>query len=82
MKVLVEGKSWTIKKTCKGCGAVLEIEPTDISYEITDSDISSQQYNEDIEGTFSVNCPSCGQFIGFRKNEIPAPIKERIKTGE
>jgi len=79
MKVLKKGEGWSISKTCKGCKAVLQADASDIQYEITDSDLAAQQYNDDIEGTFFILCPECGQYIKFKDKELPETIKAKLK---
>lgn len=79
MKVLKKGKGWTATKTCKGCSSVLEIEETDITYELDASDIANQQYEMDIEGRFVVECPECSQKIVFRPKDIPEKVKLNIR---
>jgi len=79
MKVIAEGKGWTKRVTCKGCSAVLEAEVSDINYEITDIDLREQQYEPEIEGTYSIDCPECGQNLSIKRNDIPANIRQQIR---
>lgn len=77
MKVLKEGEGWKKVLICKGCKSELEIEEDDILYKITDKDISNQQYNIDILGTFYINCIICGQELDLKTKDIPPLIQSR-----
>ena len=67
MKVLQSGsKVWTITKTCKSCEALLKAEESDIQYELTEEDLRSQQYNDDIEGSYFITCPECQNEIKIK----------------
>lgn len=79
MKVLEENtKKWSMQINCagKGCKVPLEIEQSDISYRVTDEDALAQQYKVDVEGTFSIICPRCGQQTKVKN--IPPAIKTEI----
>lgn len=80
MRVVQQGDKWKIKKTCTACKAVLEIEEEDIQYKVTDGDAAKQQYEQDIEGTYFVTCPECGQELIIKSNKIPLGTQERIKS--
>lgn len=80
MKVITKGNGWTLRKTCKGCQAVLEIEAEDINYEVSAEDARSQQYENEIEGTYSVDCPECGLTLPIKSKDIPKLIQNKIKT--
>lgn len=78
MKVLEQGsKRWTKKFQCKGCSAVLEAEQDDLEYVVTDAHTRAQQYQEDIEGDYVVNCPECGQEAKIK--DVPPNVKAELK---
>lgn len=77
MKIIKQGKAWTKRISCRGCGAMLEVEESDIQYKVTDLDAASQQYEDEITGTFYVDCPECGQVLKLK--DVPKPMEERIK---
>ena len=79
MKVISKGGCWTVNKQCKGCKAILEADETDLQYEVTDEDTTAQQYLNEIEGSFYIECPECGQRLKILGKNIPEKIKERIK---
>ena len=80
MKVIEKGKDWAKRLKCKGCKAVLEADHTDLRYHLTDLDLSAQQYNEDIEGSYFVVCPECDQHLSVNKKDIPTTIKEIVRN--
>lgn len=76
MKVIEEGGSWKKVIKCKGCSSVLEIESEDVGHKLSEAEIDSQQYEDDIEGTYFVTCPKCGQDLTIRKQDLPTPTKK------
>jgi DNA-directed RNA polymerase subunit RPC12/RpoP len=79
MKIIKQGKAWSKHVDCKGCTAALEIEESDIQYEVTAADAARQQYDEEIEGTFYIECPECWQKLIIKNKDIPKPMTIRIK---
>jgi len=74
------GTGWTTTKKCKSCEAVLKADGGDIYYEVRDEDIKAQQYEMDIEGTYYIICPECENEIKVKAREIPANIREFLRT--
>jgi ribosomal protein S27E len=79
MKIIKQGRSWFKRITCRGCEAVLEVEESDVQYKVTASDAASQQYEDEIEGTYYVECAGCGQSLTIKPKDIAKPVAERIK---
>lgn len=80
MKVIKQGNtSWSKRIGCRGCQAELEVEEADILYIVTPGDATRQQYDDDIEGTFFVECPECELDLIIKNKDIPKPARERIK---
>lgn len=79
MKILKKGKGWSKQLTCKGCKCLLEIDSNDISYSLSDADLSSQQYETEIEGKYLVECPECGLDIFLKPKDIPQVIRVTLK---
>ena len=80
MKVITKGKSWSKQITCKGCKALLEIQEDDLQHRIFATDIARDQYEEEVEGTFFVNCPECFQLLSIKGKDLPEPMKQRIRN--
>ncbi len=79
MKIITEGKEWTKRLTCKGCKSVLEIDVKDLGYNLSEIDLASQQYQDEIEGSYFVSCPKCSLDLTIKKTDIPNSIKELLK---
>jgi transcription elongation factor Elf1 len=79
MKIVKKGRDWFKRITCKGCETLLEIEEPDIQYKVTEMDVEAQQYEDDINGTFFVNCGNCELVLPIKVKDIPNPVIERIK---
>ena len=80
MKIIQAGKTWTKRINCKRCTAIFEIEESDIQYEVTSLDASRQQYEDDITGTYYVDCPNCEQTKVLK--DLPRPMANRIKENK
>lgn len=94
MKVLKEPTllSWEIEKECSinkylktGCGALLEIETSDIyltSYQdyCRSEDLGVRLYYD--VPIFAFKCPCCGAETPIADKEIPAKVRESIRCFE
>ena len=80
MKVIKQGKEWTKRINCKGCEAILEIEESDLQHKVTASDAAKYQYEEDVKGTYFVECGHCGEPIDLKTKDIPARIAEKVRN--
>lgn len=79
MKVIKQGNAWQRRITCRGCGAELLIEEADVQYEVTPEDAAKHQYDKEVLGTFSVDCPECETTLVVKPKDIPKPMADRIK---
>lgn len=85
MKILEEGKKWSIQSRCAGigingggCGALIELEDDDIEVvlKLTDSVVEDEMYTER-EYSYTFKCPCCN--IESEINEdLPVLIREKV----
>lgn len=80
MKVIKSGKGWNKRVTCKGCEAVLEAGSEDVHHEVTDEDARSQQYENEVEGSYFIICPECEQQTKIKSKDIPENIREYLRS--
>ena len=73
------GEKWSKQVTCKGCKAVLKIEEEDLKYEVTPEDSARDQYNDEVQGTFYIDCCLCEQRLVIKSKDVPKPVAERVK---
>lgn len=78
MEVIKKGKGWHKQLTCKGCEAVLKITAEDLQYTLTKEATVSQQYEDEIIGTFFVLCAECNQNLPIKTKDIPDKLKENL----
>ncbi len=80
MKIIQEGKleEWKKRFTCKGCSSILEAGKEDLCTRVTDAMAVSQQYENEIEPEYYVNCPRCGTETVIKN--VPPAIKESLSA--
>lgn len=80
MRVITKGViNWKKEIVCKSCSALLEIEKTDLQYDISDKEAMSQQYVLEPEGSYFVVCPECETTVIIRSKDIPQAVRNEIR---
>lgn len=74
-KVITEGVStWGERRTCAGCGSLVEYDQDDIRYSPGGGDM-----REHWPASFHVKCPVCDKQAGVSKDDLPLLVQ---KTAE
>ena len=80
MKIISEGKPWSLKVKCtgngwegSGCKATLELDEDDV-FESSHTDMAG-----DTEYFFSFECPICGQRTDVNESRLTERVKMKAK---
>jgi DNA-directed RNA polymerase subunit RPC12/RpoP len=79
MKIIEDGNTkWAKRIKCKSCKVVLEVEASDLEYEVTEAMALAQQYCAEIKGHYFVLCPHCELKLIIK--DVPPLVEKQIKV--